>query len=80
MDNEVIEHLFKKVRELSKETQTLYDLGEADMIMFAVLMKDLPMGSMSPKLLARLLRAASHFIERNEDIANELAEMMKRKK
>jgi len=77
MEPKVIELLFKKVREATKETQTLYDLSEAETILMSNIICELPLGGLSMKLAARLLRAAAHFIERNHDISEEMFKLMK---
>jgi len=78
MDQEKIVELINKVKEATQETKILYELSEAELIIFSTIVTELPIGAMSGKLLGRLLRAAAHFIERNEEIAREYAQTMRK--
>jgi len=77
--DKIIEFLFKRVREATKETQTLYELSEAETVIMSDIILGLPAHRISMKLMARLLRAAAHFIERNCDISEEVYSLMKEK-
>jgi len=76
MEPKVIQLITEKILELRKEVQTLYELSDAEMILMSTVMMDLPM-SMPPTLLAKLLKAIVHFIERNHDIAVEVSKLTK---
>lgn len=78
MDRDDLLKLIEKVREATHEVKILYELSESEMIVFGSLILDLPVNAMSAQLLSRLLRAAAHFIERNEEIAGEYVKQMKR--
>jgi hypothetical protein len=73
MEPEIIRTLHKKIIAATEETRTLYELSESDLIVLTSIIIGLPVGAMSASLLGRLLRAAAHFIERNEEIAKEMA-------
>lgn len=79
MEKEDIIKLIEKVKEATQETKVLYELSEAELIIFTTIVTDLPVGAMSGKLLGRLLRAAAHFIERNEEIAKEFSNYLNKR-
>lgn len=78
-NQEQIIKVLEKIKESIKETQVLYELTEAELIIFSTILADLPISAMSGKLLGRFLRAAAHFIERNEEIAKEFSTYMNKK-
>lgn len=77
MEPKIIEQAFKKVKESMKETQTLYELTESDVIVLTLILENLP-NHISGKLMGRLLRATAHLVERNDDIARELVDLLKK--
>lgn len=77
MDEKTTELIYRRVREATKETRTLYELSEAETILMSQILLELPLMGVLMKLMARLLRAAAHFMECNHDICEELFEISK---
>lgn len=71
MEHQLIQML-RKVKELSDETKTLYDINEAEMHFLVHIIMDASTIGLSPKLVAKLFKAAAHFIESSEDITKDL--------
>lgn len=64
----LIAELMKKLNETVSETKTLYDISEAEMhFLIYVIIEAASMG-LSPKLTAKILKAAAHFIETSHDV------------
>lgn len=69
MEPKVIELLFRQLHTAHKEMQVLYELSEAEMVLLTHIIMELPIGGISPKLASKLLRAAAHYLETADDIA-----------
>ena len=72
-----IEHLAARINDAVTEVKTLYDISEAEMVLLThVIMNSSSMG-VSMKLTAKILKAAAHFLELNEDIQTEFVKLYK---
>lgn len=72
MTDLTVQIILKKLKAAGKEIEVLYELSEAEQIILASIIADLPIGAMSPKLLGKLLRAAAHFLESIDEIVDEV--------
>lgn len=71
MEPKVVEQLFRKLISAHKEIKVLYELSEAESVLLTSLIMELPLGSLSPKLASKLLRAAAHYLETCDEIAEQ---------
>jgi len=72
MDVTKLTALMKRVNEVAKETKTLYDVSEAEMLIVTRILVDASGYGVSPKLMARLMRAAAHFLDATDEVAESL--------
>lgn len=72
MEPKVIENLIRRLHTAHKEMQVLYELSEAEMILLTHIIIELPIGGISPKLAGKLLRAAAHYLETADEIAENI--------
>lgn len=73
MESEILkqfELFLSKAHTALKETQVLYELGEAEQLIFAQFMIQLPIKELSPKLAVKFLKAAAHFLDTLDDDAH----------
>lgn len=68
MDIKVIGELLKRIHELLKETSVLYEISETEKPYITQIIIDAHGYGLSPKLTAKLLKAAAHIIESSEDV------------
>lgn len=73
MDIKVIEESFKRIHELLKETSVLYEISETEKPYITQIILDSHEYRLSPKLTAKLLKAAAHIIESSEDVIEKAA-------
>lgn len=72
MEPKVIEQLSRQLHTAHKEIKVLYELSEAESVLLTHLIMELPFGSLSPKLVGKLLRAAAHYLESADEIAEKM--------
>lgn len=58
----------KKVTEASKETQTLYEMSDAEMVLMTQVVSLVSTMGMNRALTAKMLKAAAHMLEATEEI------------
>jgi hypothetical protein len=72
MDEKRLKIILAKLMENTQEVKVLYEMNEAEFILFTSFMAQLPIGEMSPALASKMCRAAGHFFERCEEIVLEM--------
>ena len=63
--------LFERFHETIKETKVLYDINEAEMILLTQIIMESASQGLSPRLTAKLFKAAAHFIETTTDLTDD---------
>lgn len=63
-----LQDAIKLVTEASRETQTLYELSDAEMVLMTQVISLVSTVGMSRALTAKLLKAAAHMLESTEEI------------
>ena len=78
MEPELVDKLFKRAHEIIAETKTLYEIGDAETIfMTHIIMQAVGLG-LSANTTAKLLKAAAHFIEASDDMAESFVKEFKK--
>jgi hypothetical protein len=81
MEPKVIENLSKRIKTAHEEMKVLYELGEAEAALLTLFLQELPssdLARVSPKLAAKLLRAAAHFLETIEELSDDFLKELKK--
>lgn len=72
-----IKELLKKVHDSIDEMKTLYDIDEAEMFILTHIIVQVVGMKLSPKLMAKLLKAAAHFLETSDELVDQFVKEMK---
>lgn len=67
-----IEKFFKDASQLIDETKTLYEISETEMVFLTNFIIESTKAGLSPKLTAKLLKAAAHYIECSDELTKKL--------
>jgi hypothetical protein len=65
--------LLEMSRQVTKETQTLYEIGDAEMLFMVNIVQYAVNMGLTTKTTVKILKAAAHFIEAGDELADKFA-------
>ena len=77
MEDDKLKMLIKEVIDLKRETQILYNLNDAEMVLMTVFLDTLPIQQMPTELMVKILKSSAHFIERVNEISGDVLDILK---
>lgn len=77
---EIVKEVHRRSQEIIKETRTLYEINDDEVRLMTNIVFNVTALGLTPKTTARLLKAAAHFIEAGDEMADDLAKKIRGKK